>query len=84
MGENIEAGPTGTCVATEEPTTQSGVTRLQTTGQQSVDQAQNGPWIVWELVAWQGYMPIKFSRYIDAVRYWARNGGYLCKNHTPV
>lgn len=46
MGENIEIGSTSSVLEAEEPTTAPGFTRLQSPRQQSVNQAQDGPWVI--------------------------------------
>ena len=46
MGENIKTGSASAVITPEEPATHPGVDRLQGIGQQPVDQAQDGPWVI--------------------------------------
>jgi hypothetical protein len=46
MGQNYSFGSADHSTATAEPPTQTGLDRLQITRQQSINQAQDGPWVV--------------------------------------
>ena len=46
MGEDIEIGSASSVLEAEEPATAPGSTRLQSPRQQSVNQAQDGPWVM--------------------------------------
>ena len=46
MGQNYSTGSTSGSAAVAEPPTQTGLVRLQKPRQQSVDQAQDGSWVV--------------------------------------
>lgn len=46
MGTHIEIGSASSFLEAEEPATAPGVTRLQSSCQQSVNQAQDGPWVI--------------------------------------
>lgn len=83
MGENITFGSTSAVLEAKEPATHAGLDRLQSAGQQSVNQAQDGTWVVWVNVP--RWIPHFFHRWGDAYDFWIeRPGSYLCKNHTPV
>ena len=85
MGTNIETGSASAIATPEKPATHPGVNRLQGSGEQSVDQAQDGAWIIWYLHPWYNeWWPEMFYTYQSAVIRWRETGGYLCKNHTPV
>ena len=57
MGQNYSFGSAGGGTATAEPATQGGSRRLQIFGVQSIEQTQDGPWVVlfsngdWQLFA---------------------------------
>lgn len=46
MGENIAIGSASSVLEAKEPTTAPGLTRLQSSRQQPVNQAQDGPWVI--------------------------------------
>lgn len=85
MGTHTETGPTDSILEATQPTVAPGFDRLQGSGQQPVDQAQDGPWVVWYIhPAYGEYWAEWFFTYASALIRWHETGGYLCKNHTPV
>lgn len=87
MGPYTETGSASTVAERAQPEAGSGVDRLQGSGQQPVNQAQDGTWVVVTPV-WDGYhrsFYALFSTWGAAYDYWRdRPGSYLCKNLTPV
>lgn len=84
MGKNITTGSASAGLTAEEPTTCPGLDRLQTTGQQSVDEAQDGPWVVWASGQDYAWTPTFYPTRESALNAWVFSGGYVCKNLTPV
>lgn len=46
MGKDTSVGSASAVLENEEPTACSGLDRLQSPSQQSVNQAQDGPWVM--------------------------------------
>jgi hypothetical protein len=85
MGKNIETGSASAVITPKEPTIAPGLDRLQGSGQQPVNEAQDGTWIICYLhPRFNEWWPEMFYTYQSAVIRWRETGGYLCKNHTPV
>lgn len=85
MGTHLETGPATPVLEDSQPTTCPGADRLQGAGQQSIDQAQGGTWVVLYIhPAYGEYWDEWFYTYASALIRWRETGGYLCKNHTPA
>ena len=87
MGTYTETGSTDTILEATQPAVAPGSDRLQGSGQQSTDQAQDGTWIVVTPV-WGGYhraFYAIFDEWDNAYDYWRdRPESLLCKNQTPA
>jgi len=85
MGKNTPVGSASVVLEAEESTVAPGLDRLQSARQQPVDEAEDGPWIIWYLHPWYNeWWSEMYRTYQSAIIRWRETGGYLCKNHTPV
>lgn len=88
MGTHTKIGSATTVIAAKEPAPHPGADRLQGSGKQSVDQAQDGTWVVVSPFMFDNFNRAHyavFSTWIEAYHHWdGYPGSLLCKNHTPV
>jgi len=85
MEQDFNAGQTDSSVAVEGATTPTGNDRLPPDGETPVRAGMEGTWIVVAISMMSlEWCPFEFATYDEALNFWNTEGGYLCKNHTPV
>ena len=85
MEQDLNAGQADSSVAVEGATTSTGDDRLPPDGEASIRAGMEGPWVVIAVsIMSLEWCPFMFATYEEALAFWNTEGGYLCKNHTPV